>query len=566
MTAEDRLLLRNLLERLEADAASERPLLRRYVSDSEREALRSLLEHVGIPASGGVTGQHEKPAGRDSGGSEFVLNKSALRLDAPQNPEWTLCLDFGTAKSKAFAASEGDPPQLKPLPIGRADNDVDEAVHDVSSSIWITDDGLLFVGSEAVKRGAHYGESMNRRRLDSLKQEISQVSPLDGGESAGQRLPPEVDPTATLTYGDAITIYLAYLTDLAASALEEDSLSRYVRRRFTVPWWSKEQRRWAGDLLSTAFGRAQLLADTFHGQWGEGIDVGDVKRAVVAAAAHDEEMLWIVADESREGILEALAAASARLWTDQSARDVTLVVDVGAGTTDVSLFCVFQDSGRVGSSGDQHNSFPIMPSGDAIRQGGDQLDSLLVAEVMRRAGLGEDVSLKRRVIGPLNLQKRRLKETLFKTGTVAVELVNDEVVTISEDEFLKLDGIKKFEQSIVDTIQKFLDETHDSWAKAVKNHITLVLTGGGCDLPMIRNLENRTWTLGGKRVSCRVAARVPGFEGYHLEKEFVEEYPRLAVAMGGALDMLLDEKAALREFMGGTPAPGPLDSFPTRGE
>ena len=35
--------------------------------------------------------------------------------------------------------------------------------------------------------------------------------------------------------------------------------------------------------------------------------------------------------------------------------------------------------------------------------------------------------------------------------------------------------------------------------------------------------------------------------------------------MGGALKTRLDEKSALRDWMGGTPPPGRLESFPTKG-
>lgn len=558
MTSEDTLLLRNLLERLDADASAERPVLRSHFSDREREALRSLLAHVEDARPAAATERDAEQATKVVGTSAPELNLTALQLDAPPDPKWTLCLDFGTAKSKAFAASD-DPLRLLPLAIGQADNDLDGAVHDVSSSLWIEDNGLVFVGSEAVTRG-QYNDSRTRRRLDSLKQEISKVDVRDGAESAQRKLPLEVDPTETLSYADAITVYLAYLTDLATTALEERSLSRYVGRRFTVPWWPTEQRRWVGDLLSTALGRAQLLADTFHGSWREGIHVERVARAVSLAANYDAEMGWIQLDQSREGILEPLAAASSRLWTDRTARDVMLVVDVGAGTTDISLFLVAQKDGQF------HRAWPSSPGGIAIRQAGDRLDELLVAEILTRAELGEDPDEKQRVSRGLNRDKRRLKETLFKTGEATARLVNDDTVTITEQEFMSLDGTRRFEELIVGRIQGFLDEVHESWARAVTDRITLVLTGGGCELPMIRDLENKSWTLGGREVRCRLAPEVPDLEGFGFTDEFVREYPRLAVAMGGALRMLLSEKEALREFMGGTPAPGPLDSFATRGE
>ena len=86
------------------------------------------------------------------------LNLDALRPDVSPPPEWVLCLDFGTAKSKAFAATDDEEDlELEPLPIGEDDEDLDGSVYEVSSCVWIDDDGRLFVGSEAVKRGMNYG-------------------------------------------------------------------------------------------------------------------------------------------------------------------------------------------------------------------------------------------------------------------------------------------------------------------------------------------------------------------------------------------------------------------------
>ena len=377
MTSKAALLLRNLLARLDADAATEKPQFRGVVSDAERDAMRSLLEDAGnspihsLPEAVQESAKHRPPATRSPA---VTLNTEASRLDTSPKPHWTLCLDFGTAKSKAFAASDDeDEPKLGPLPVGKADEDLDGSVHEVSSSVWIDDNGLLFVGSEAIKRGMVYGDlsRTTRRRLDSLKQEISQVRPEDGAAQLGRKLPTEVDPTSTLTYSDVITFYLAYLTDLATTALADLLGTRYVRRRFTVPWWTPEQRRWAGDWLAKSLMRAQLLADTFHGKWREGIHVDVIKRSLVHAATHDGQLTWMLAAESTNGILEALAAASARLWNDKSASEVMLVVDVGAGTTDLSLFWVVQRNGEF------HRAWPVMPCGTAIRQAGDTLDGNL---------------------------------------------------------------------------------------------------------------------------------------------------------------------------------------------
>ena len=561
MTSDQKLLLENLLDRLDADAGSDQPRFRSIVSDKEREALRSLLNgpdegpRPPKPPPGPV-----KPPIAPKPGPTLVTK--ALQYKESPAPEWTLCLDFGTAKSKAFAATNvEEDPELLPLPIGKADNDMDGSMHEVSSSIWIADDGLLFVGSEAVKRGIDYGNS-TRRRLDSLKQEISQLHPESDHSRLERRLAKEVDPTSTLTYSDAIVIYLGYLTDLATTELERNPQvgTRYIQRRFTLPWWEKDQRQWAGEFLSKSLVHAQLLADTIQNEWRSGIRVDRIKSMLHEATKHDEQLAWMVLTEPESGVLEALAAASARIWNDSYARNMMLVVDVGAGTTDISLFWVVQEA-RNGQSERSskvldsfHRAWPIEPCGTAIRQAGDTLDSLLMKELLERANLGEDWDLRRRVRdGILRNSVRRLKERLFETGEITEVLVNDRRVQLTKDEFMDLKGVKSFEQQICEEIGRLLVKVHESWEKAPKHGITLVLTGGGSSLPMIRNLAGRRWTIGKQEITCQLATSVPPAVEDRFSSAFVREYPRLSVAMGGALRMRLDERNTLVEWYGATP-------------
>ena len=583
LTREETLLLKNLLARLDADAGGDRPQFRGVVSDAEREALRALFGGTGaapprppIPWVEPVE-EPEPPEPAESSEAEervtdepspvVELNLDALGSDVSPPPEWVLCLDFGTAKSKAFAATDDEEdPELEPLAIGEADEDLDGSVYEVSSCVWIDDDGRLFVGAEAVKRSMNYGtEPATRRSLDSLKQEISQVDPVDGSAELQRKLPEGVDPTSTLTYADAVVIYLAYLTDLATGAVARRLGTPYVRRRFTVPCWQSTQRGWAAELLGRSLLRAQLLADTFRDRWREGVPVEQVAYAVRAAAAHDSKLIRLVATASDDvtdwarGTLEALGAASARMWRERSERDLMLVVDVGAGTTDLSLFWVVQH-------GPSHRAFPIVDGNSGIRQAGDTLDRLLVEALLRKAGLGVDETGERARRGLRRKGVRQMKERLFQVGSLTETLVNDQEVTLSREEFIESEGVRSFEELIADKIQRLLEGVDESWEKAAaEKGITLVLTGGGCDLPMITALKDRPWRLRERAVPFRVARRVPRSVEDRFDAPFIQVYPRLAVAMGGALKTRLDERNALREWMGGEQRPGRLESFAMKG-
>lgn len=602
------LLLRNLLSRLDADRESEQPRYRGVVSDAEREALRALLDQRS-PGGGGRERADRDAEQTPEPDSEPLpppirIDETVLGLNVAQQPEHVLCVDFGTAMSKAFACRtdgestldelELDDLDLLELPLGAEDRgdgaadpagyDDDDSVYAVVSSVWIDDGGLMFAGSGALNRGRlHEHAGATRERLDSIKQQISQIATTYSPESPSfapekRPLSPKVNPTSVdLTYEDAITFYLSYLTDLAVTKLEEEIGSRYVKRRFTLPWWKDErQRRWGAAFMARALARAQIVADTFRGRWKDGIPASEVKAVLKLAAEHDDRLTWLLdrsgseqvgggrVDEtalaSAGGGLEALAAAGSRVWTDKSARELMLVVDVGAGTTDLSLFLVVQ-------RGRKRTAFPVAPGGTAIRQAGDSLDSRLLEQLLNQAHVGEDDALRERMRAGLRLKGvRRMKERLFRTGVVDAILENDEPVKLTLKEFLASKAVRVFEDAMCREIEKLLGEVDKSFCSVVEGrYLTFVLTGGGCNLPMIRGLKDRRWSIGGTRVRCRLAKDVPDFVTERFSAEFAAEYPQLAVAMGGAMPWRLDERRMLRTFGGDAPEPGRVETFPARG-
>jgi len=608
------LLVQSLLERLEADAASPNPRFAGVVSAIERTAIRRMLEvametpipvqqipadpgpHTtdedssgaqGTPIEAGPElppGTFESPMALEDGGTladdavttapiaqsplAGAIDQTALSFQHPQDDGFVLCLDFGTAKSKAAAASiKGDALDgvLLELGLGRRDRDLDSSVYTISSSVWVSDDGLMFAGSEALRQSMEFvlGD-VPRRRLDSIKHQLSLANVEQNLDL--RRLEPDVNPTSVqLTYEDALCFFLAFLTDTAANELALHGRSRYIRRRFTIPSWRAAQRNWAAGTLSTCLGRAQILADTFHDRWQQGIPASEFKAAVSAAREHDAAVRYLL-DSSHirgqafpGGLLEPLAAGSGRVWADRSARNLVLVVDVGAGTTDFSLFWVVQDS-RSGS----RKAFPVEPCSDAVRMAGDILDDVLLKQILARAhGESNDV-IRKRIEADLRLRSlRRLKERLFETGRLEVPLVTDQIVTIEREEFEQLPQVLTIGAEIKKAIATFLSSVHESWSRAV-DQATLVLTGGSARLPMIQELSKERWDIGGRLIRLSPAREVPDIIAETFDADFQREYPQLAVAIGGALPVL-DERTALKEWQGGAASPGGLERYPITG-
>jgi hypothetical protein len=605
-------LLQSLLARLDADARREIPQLEGVISTLERQALRTLLEPgeevkppeappICPPPPPGDLAQEteETPKGQETieevvegheaveevledppiiegaepevfipgpSAAEFQLDETALSTTESVLDGWVLCLDFGTAKSKAFAASipeEASEQQLLDIGLGRRDDDIDRSAYTVTSSVWISDDGLVFVGSEALRQsiGSYYGGS-HRRRLDSLKQQLSLVGSQQN--LGARRLEPEVNPTSVdLTYEDLITFFLGYLTDLALQDLTSAPL-RNVKRRFTIPAWQPSQRSWAASALARYVARSQFLADTFKGHWKNGIPADQVKAIVRAAASHDNEIKYLL-DGSEStgsfpvGLLEPLAAGSGRVWTDKSARNLVLVVDVGAGTTDFSLFWVVQNT-----TNGTRRAFPIRPGSEAIRMAGDIIDDILLNDLLSRVHGGVTSSMRSNVESDLRLRGlRRLKEQMFINGKLELTLVNDQSVSIELEEFLRDDRVMAVGREIEKAMSRFLGSVDLTWRGATDNAL-MVLTGGGARLPMIKALQVQPWEIAGRRLVFRPTPEVPEFIATTFDTDFQREYPQLAVAIGGALP-IIDEKDMLVEWWGGASSPGPLERFQARG-
>lgn len=493
------------------------------------------------------------------------LDESALSFDRPQDEGCVLCLDFGTAKSKACAAvadsSEDPDPLLVELGLGKLDRDLDGAIYSVASSVWISNDGLLYVGSDALRKSAYpIAGGSARRRLDSIKQELTLVTFEQN--LAVRHLEPELNPTSIpLSYEDAICLFLAYLTDLATTELASSGRSRYVRRRFTIPSWQPSQRAWAASALAKYIARAQMLADTFSGRWSEGISAEQWKSAVAAAASYDNQLAYLL--EGRKaagGILEPLAAGSGRVWADSATKNLMFVVDVGAGTTDFSLFWVVQNIG----AGPPRKAFQVAPYSDAVRMAGDFVDETLLLELLGRAQGSSDDLVRKRIATDLRLRGLRgLKERLFRTGQLQVSLVTDQTITMALDEFLSSDRMRRLGEQIENAIERFLASVDGTWSDA-PGEPQLVLTGGAASMPNIRELADRPWQLGGKRISFRRAQELPDFIATTFNEAFQREYPQLAVAIGGVLPVL-DERSRLVRWEGSTRPPGPLSRYQVTG-
>jgi hypothetical protein len=458
------------------------------------------------------------------------------RRNAAPLSDVTLCLDFGTARSKAFAVGRGKDgeDQYLELGLGKRADEID-SIYAVSSSVWVDENGRVYVGRPAVNRSLQH-DGPEHRRLDSLKQELSQgvMESLDDIKA-----PKDINPTnVPLTYGHLITLYLAFLTDLAESELvERYGLSHSVARRFALPSWDAERLAWGEGMLRRYLARAQIVGEHFRGAWRDGIPAHDVRSVIEAVRALDDSA--IPYNLILDGVQEPVAAGASRLRAEGT-KGLVMVIDVGAGTTDFALFLTQEE--------DAHERVRAWQIGGSVRTmklAGDSLDAALRNLMLEKLGVRNGDPEFRRVNAELQRRIRSNKETLFKKGTVAFY---EGLHTISMDEFLLTDGVKTYTQGLQETFAQVLTGIHPSFLEALsEGGLRVVLTGGGATLPMVKNLATGSTLAQGRTLIRSGAPLTPEKFKQHPLKD---EYPQLAVAVGGASSDLPELKKPLQEYPG----------------
>ena len=435
-------LLASLLERIERDNAIG------VVSSLEKRALQLALQALSgdagpalvptiappRPGSDGMAPPDDVPAPPPAATPQTFslpnvdLDLTSLDRGTPANPGVMLCLDFGTAMSKAFAMTSSE--QHFELPLGAI---AGRQGYALPSSVFIGDNGKAYFGFEAIELSQELVES-GRERLDSIKHWLSlrREGNLDGESCV---LQPALNPITSvkLTQGDLIRIYLAYLTDMAGIALgqlEIDGvrIERLVKRRFARPCWPDEnQAKWADALMRSMIAEAQILADTFSRRWSGGIDVTELKAAVEKVKALTSRPDYVI----EEGVPEPVAVAAGAFGSIENLRDAFMVVDVGAGTTDFGLFVSTRRQNE-----ETVRVFQVPASIQGLMQAGDKVDGMLRVFIAQRESIDTADSAGRMNMADLTRKIRSLKETLFKAGQVEYALADGTVGHLTVEGFL----------------------------------------------------------------------------------------------------------------------------------
>ena len=234
-------------------------------------------------------------------------------------------------------------------------------------------------------------------------------------------------------------------------------------------------------------------------------------------------------------VREATAAgAGALLATREGRREAYLVLDIGAGTTDVAgFYCVNNPNN------DRMRVFEVSSAADAKNVAGNTLDHALQRFVLDKSSLSLDSAEARLAGHALRRQVRSYKEELFRTGSVIVELTTDQIVQVDLNEFLAYGPVMQFGALITDMVARSAVALAGDLG-----HVNLVATGGGATLPIVMDLGAKGVQQGERHVGFKLVDPISD-DIRESHPDLIDPYPQIAVALGGSLPHLPEQRASI---------------------
>jgi len=326
-----------------------------------------------------------------------------------------------------------------------------------------------------------------------------------------------------------------------------------------MPCLTGEKGRETVHLLQTLVGDAQILADTFKTTINSGILLNDFLVSVQELRKEPQNYSFIAED-----ITEPLGVAGSMISWESEVDMLLMVVDVGAGTSDFSLYRVHYDPVK-----GKNIALEVDGSSRGITEAGNHLDRILIELIIKKAGITSVDPMWVNVRSALELQIRDLKETLFNEQFVYVSLINGKDIEIELDEFLQLDAVCGFGDNLKSTMVEILGSIDPSWVRWVTANpirkLVVALTGGGSELPMVKGLAEGEICVVGHSVPVARALPFPVWLRSN-NADLEANYPRVAVSLGGARKRLIQRGGPASITAGDVTETPKLGGYYTKGD
>lgn len=369
-----------------------------------------------------------------------------------------LCLDLGTAFSKASAWGTGTDGRPRPLRIAEA---VNQGIYTVPTAVCISRSGRLYFGEEALEQGRANASSS---AFVELKQYMTHkpIKPLDG-----VMLPSEYNPTrARISIRQIISLYMAFFSRAAADCLPRE---RIEGTTLTMPVLTGRRRvNMRKELCLAAYYGRELSRDDGLDWHGSSLDLSEVLRLLRRLERRKPRCA-----DMPSVLEEPLAVMASRMATyspREQRRRVYMVVDVGAGTTDFGLFVSGNVDGQAGV-------YPLAGSTYSLPKGGNDIDEALIECVLGKSQLNQ--SLRSIAEASLGEQARSLKEELLEKEDNEPMNFPGAGVILTKREFIESRQIQAIRSKIKAAFNARLKKVDVSWLELAS---TLRRGGLACSL------------------------------------------------------------------------------------
>jgi molecular chaperone DnaK (HSP70) len=431
---------------------------------------------------------------------------------------WTLCVDFGTAFSKAAAAPRGawsrfHPEDVRPLMLSREDG---ANAFLLDSAVFVDDERIL-LGRPAIERAEALAYK-KRQALRSFKTLLS-VSDLDRALNTGA--PASIDPHRIFPMRDLVVLYLAYLlaaTDRAVRADPVLSAAGAIERRYAAPAWRSGDSGGLHNAVMRLFGEAEAFRAAVGDKIlaPQGLSMKTVREALPGALSHPRSVQMGL-------VFEATAAAAyTSIGLEESAAHM-IVVDMGAGTTDIAAIA------RIGGRMEELPQARV-----TLKQAGDFIDRVIANIVLESSAWARTPEQQSVLWRLLMRHMRDIKESLYVDGRAMLRH-DKRTVGLSLRDVEKDRDFRDFVKNLQSAYDESLRAVRDSALARKRRGVQAIAVGGGANAPFIQALLTRKPPRAAKLViEARPAtpewAFAPEFRG-----NLAPVFPQLAIAIGGAL-------------------------------
>jgi len=404
-----------------------------------------------------------------------------------------LCIDFGTSSIRASVRDNDGAPIA--LEIGEAFNSsIDKA--SIPSAIFISASGdeVLF-GEDALSRGLRGDEN-----------HLFEISPKKW--IASNQLEEFIFGKAGLTKSHLLSGLLNQALNGLCKCL---NLAIFELKSYEIrvshPVWSDKNK--ADVMLNFE----KIISDAFL--------IGDDSGAALSSNSLFSKVAGHLSATSYSSIdvIEPIAAALELFNNSQNSREFCVIIDVGAGTTDMASF--------ISLTPDVHRikrkliriSEPI-----SIYKAGDLIDSEVIKLIKNKSKSDDKVSLKL-----LSIRRRQIKELLFKNSKIYesnVEISLKELNDSVEIKNMCSDVQRSFETLIEKSAPKIMPFVTASNHRV--DEIKVIFAGGGSKIKFLQDAIGKYITVAGKRLPISIVASASP------SRNLPASYERLAVALGGS--------------------------------